>query len=212
MFKPVECRVSIGCAQWVDWTETGHICTFTDHALRRGGGGGRRPGVLDKRALPSVVSKTIFFCVLCPTLPCTSWNKSAPNTGAWLSDLRNADSRPSLSSNYCGAERFLRAPQTQSYTVQFNCVKNCTKNLTECSLAEHRFPITFVNFFGQFCVSSCTCMVDKNIDWGNCGIPWVNCAVLCLKDDWKGQFLGLRYCLSKLRSLLSFSVRYDITQ
>jgi hypothetical protein len=36
--------------------------------------------------------------------------------------------------------------------------------------------------------------------------------VLCVKDDWKGQFWGLRYCLSKLCSLLSFSVRYDVTQ
>jgi hypothetical protein len=35
---------------------------------------------------------------------------------------------------------------------------------------------------------------------------------LCMKDDWKGQFCGLRYCLSKLRSLFSFSVRYDVTQ
>jgi hypothetical protein len=43
------------------------------------------------------------------------------------------------------------------------------------------------------------------------GISWVNCAVLCVKDDWKRQFWGLRYCLSKLRSLLSFSVRYDVT-
>jgi len=41
-------------------------------------------------------------------------------------------------------------------------------------------------------------------NWGKCGIPWVNCAVLCVKDDWKGQFWGLRYSLSKLRSLLSF--------
>jgi len=40
----------------------------------------------------------------------------------------------------------------------------------------------------------------------------VTCAVLCVKDDWKGQFWGLRYCLSNLRSLLSFSVRYDVTQ
>jgi len=40
----------------------------------------------------------------------------------------------------------------------------------------------------------------------------VNCAVLCVKDDWKGQFWGLRYCLSKLRSLLRCSVRYDVTQ
>jgi hypothetical protein len=38
-----------------------------------------------------------------------------------------------------------------------------------------------------------------------CGVPWVNCAVLCVTNDWKGQFWGLRYCLSKLRSLPSFS-------
>jgi hypothetical protein len=42
------------------------------------------------------------------------------------------------------------------------------------------------------------------VNWGNCGIPWVNCALLCLKDDWKEQFWGLRYCLSKLRSFLTF--------
>jgi hypothetical protein len=52
----------------------------------------------------------------------------------------------------------------------------------------------------------------QQVNRGNCGIPWVNCTVLCVKDDWKGQFWGLCYCLSKLRSLLSFSVRYDITQ
>ena len=34
---------------------------------------------------------------------------------------------------------------------------------------------------------------------------------LCVKD-WKGQFWGLRNCLSKLCSLLSFSVKYDVTQ
>jgi len=60
-------------------------------------------------------------------------------------------------------------------------------------------------------------MVDKNKAvicclLGNCGIPLVNWAVLCVKDNWKGQFWGLRYNLSKLRSLLSFSVRYDVTQ
>jgi hypothetical protein len=44
----------------------------------------------------------------------------------------------------------------------------------------------------------------RQINWGNCGIPWVNCAVLCVKDDRIGQFWGLRYCLSKLRSLHSF--------
>jgi len=40
----------------------------------------------------------------------------------------------------------------------------------------------------------------------------VNCAVLGVKDDWKGQFWDLRYCLSKLHSLLGFSDRYDVTQ
>jgi hypothetical protein len=51
----------------------------------------------------------------------------------------------------------------------------------------------------------------RQVKWGKCGIPWVNCAVLCVKDNWKGQFRGLRYCLSKLRSLLRFSVRCDVT-
>ena len=32
----------------------------------------------------------------------------------------------------------------------------------------------------------------------------MKCAVVCVKDDWKMQFWGLRYCLSKLNSLLSF--------
>ena len=35
---------------------------------------------------------------------------------------------------------------------------------------------------------------------------------LCERWLWKGQFWGLCYCLSKLRGLLSFSVRYDVTQ
>jgi len=25
----------------------------------------------------------------------------------------------------------------------------------------------------------------RQVNWGNCGIPWVNCAVLFVKDDWK---------------------------
>jgi len=148
------------------------------------------------------------------------------------------------------------------------------KNWTECSLAQHRFPIRFVSFFVSYvCLLVRVTMVDKNkavvgcllatlaimlskkkkrkrkmwskkwyskknikqgsplfysfwkvecleimplwcqqVKWGKCGIPWVNCAVLCVKDDWKGQFWGLQYCLSKLRSLLSFSIRYDVTQ
>jgi len=46
--------------------------------------------------------------------------------------------------------------------------------------------------------------LSRQVNWGNCMIRLVNCAVLCVKDNWKGQFWGLRYCLSKLRSLLSF--------
>jgi hypothetical protein len=52
----------------------------------------------------------------------------------------------------------------------------------------------------------------RQVNWGNRGIPWVNCAVLYVKDDLKGRFWGLRFCLSKLHSLLGFSVRYDVTQ
>ena len=44
----------------------------------------------------------------------------------------------------------------------------------------------------------------RQVNWGNCGIPLVNCAVLCVKDDWKGRFWGQVHCLSKLRSLLRF--------
>jgi hypothetical protein len=44
----------------------------------------------------------------------------------------------------------------------------------------------------------------RQVEWGNCGIPWVNYAVLRVIDDWKGQLWRLRSCLSKLRSLLSF--------
>jgi hypothetical protein len=44
----------------------------------------------------------------------------------------------------------------------------------------------------------------RQVNWVNCVIPWVNCAVLCVKDDWKRQFWGLRYSLSKPRSFLSF--------
>jgi hypothetical protein len=44
----------------------------------------------------------------------------------------------------------------------------------------------------------------RQVKWGNRGIPWVNCTVLCVKDYWKGQAWGPRYCPSKPRSLLVF--------
>jgi hypothetical protein len=143
---------------------------------------------------------------------------------------------------------------SHSKTAQFNCVKNCTKNWTVCSLAQHKCPISFSSvFFCQFCVSSCACdycgqkqgcglllanhighdvtrkkkikrkvwskkwyfkrniscdalmlreLLETDVEdclemmpswcqqvnWGNCGIPWVTCTFLCVKDDWKGQF------------------------
>jgi hypothetical protein len=76
-------------------------------------------------------------------------------------------------------------------------------------------PIELLETYVEDCINLCfetTPSCCRQVNWGNCGIPWVNCAILCVKDDWKGQFWGLRYCLSKLRSLLSFSVRYDATQ
>jgi hypothetical protein len=91
-----------------------------------------------------------------------------------------------------------------------DCVKNCTKNWTECSLAQHRFPIRFVGWFVE-CLEMMP-LRRRQVHWGNSGTPWVNCAVLCVKNGWKGQFWDLRYYLSKLLSLLSFSVRYDVTQ
>jgi len=46
--------------------------------------------------------------------------------------------------------------------VQFNCVKICTKNLTECSVAQHRFPIRFISFFvSSVCLLVRVTMVDK---------------------------------------------------
>ena len=155
--------------------------------------------------------------------------------------------------------------------MPFNCVKKCTKIWTECSLAQHRFPIRFVSFsVRSMCLFVCVTMVDENKaviccllatsaimvaetkkrkrkmwskKWNlkrnisrdayllnallDMDVPWDDAIVvsagklwdslselhssLCVKD-WKGQFWGLRYCLSKLRSLLSFSVRYDVTQ
>jgi hypothetical protein len=29
----------------------------------------------------------------------------------------------------------------------------------------------------------------RQVNWRKCGIPWVNCAVLCVKDDWKRTVL-----------------------
>jgi hypothetical protein len=51
----------------------------------------------------------------------------------------------------------------------------------------------------------------RQVNWGNCEITWVNCAVLC-ERLLERQFWGLHYCLSKLCSLVSFSIRCDVTK
>jgi len=92
--------------------------------------------------------------------------------------------------------------------------KKCTK--TELNVLWH--STGFLADLSVFFLVSSVCplvrvTMEKNkVNWGSCGIPWVNCAVFCVKDDCKRHFWGLRYCLSKLRSLLSFSVRCDVTQ
>ena len=147
--------------------------------------------------------------------------------------------------------------------MQFNCVKNCTKNWTECSLAQHRFPISFC--VSSVCLLVRVTVVDKNmavvccllatsaimlsekmkrkhkicskkchlkrniscdvhllnglletdVPWDDAIVvwagklrklwdPWVNCTVLCVKDDWKGQFWGLRYCNIKTAQFTQF--------
>jgi len=68
--------------------------------------------------------------------------------------------------------------------------------IMRCSSAEW---IEFLEMMPSWC---------RQVNWENCWIPWVKCAVLGVKDVCKGQFWGLRYCLSKLRNLLSFSERY----
>jgi hypothetical protein len=87
--------------------------------------------------------------------------------------------------------------------VQFNCVKKLH------DILNWMFSGT-AHFFNQVCqlffVSYVECLEMmpswcRQVKWGNCGIPWVNCAVICVKD-WKGQLWGQRYCLSKLCSLL----------
>ena len=146
--------------------------------------------------------------------------------------------------------------------MQFNCVKKtCTKNWTERSLAQHRFPHQGFQFFlSVLCLLVRVTMVDKNkavvcyllatlaimlseknayflcpkfqvtictlqwtqgsplfysfwkaeclemmpswcrqVNWGNCGILWVNCAVFCVwkttgKDSFEACAITCQNC------------------
>jgi hypothetical protein len=49
------------------------------------------------------------------------------------------------------------------------------------------------------------------VNWGNCGIPWVNCAVLSVKDDWKGTVLRPALLSVKTAQFTHFfPIRYDV--
>jgi hypothetical protein len=111
----------------------------------------------------------------------------------------------------------LRVQYTPSYTVQFNCVKNNTKNWTECSLAQHRFPIRFVSFF----VSSVyllvhVTMVDKN-KAVFCSLLATSAIMLSEKKKRKRKIWSKKWCLKMniscdahlLNELLETDVPWD---
>ena len=94
--------------------------------------------------------------------------------------------------------------------VQFNCVKKKkTARKTALNVLWHStvFPSGLSGFWSVVCVSLCVWLLwIKQVNWGN----WNSLSELrssLLKDYWKGQFWGLGYCLSKLRSLLIFFFR-----
>jgi hypothetical protein len=96
----------------------------------------------------------------------------------------------------------------QHSTAQRSAAQHSTAQHSTAQRSAAQFPIRFVSCL--FSSIECLDIIPswcRQVDWGNCGIPWVNCAVLRVNDDWKGQSWGLRYFLSKLRSLLSCSVR-----
>ena len=45
----------------------------------------------------------------------------------------------------------------------------------------------------------------RQVNWGNCGIKWMNCAVLCMKDDWKGQVKTVQFTQFFLSGMKSHS-------
>jgi len=103
--------------------------------------------------------------------------------------------------------------QVCQFFCQF-CVSSCACDSVQVTICTLRWTQESPLFY-SFWKVECLAMIPswcRQVNWGKCGILWVNCAVLCVKDDWKEQFWGLRHWLSKMRSLLSFSIRYDVTQ
>ena len=83
-----------------------------------------------------------------------------------------------------------------------NCAVMCVKDdLKKTVLRPVLLPVKTTQFFRQVW---CHRGVGR-INWGNCGIPWLNCAVLCVwKTTWKGQFWDLRYCTVKTAQFTQF--------
>jgi len=95
-----------------------------------------------------------------------------------------------------------RRDLTRFYKV-VNCVKCCTKNWTECSLAQHRFPIRFVSFF----VSSACLLVRVTAVSESSGnglytsMNTVVASLLFILEGWVPRDDAIVVAASKLRKL-----------
>ena len=103
--------------------------------------------------------------------------------------------------------------------MQFNCLKNCTKNWTECSLVQHRFPIRFVSFFvSSVCLLVCVTVVDKN-KVIVCSLLATSAIMLSEKKKRKRKMWSKKCCLKRniscdahlLNELLETDVPWDDT-
>jgi hypothetical protein len=79
----------------------------------------------------------------------------------------------------------------------------CVNVLWNCKVVIG-FHISFASFF----VSSVECLEMmpswcRQVNWENCGNPWANCAVLCVKDDWKD---GSEACAISCQNCTVYSV------
>jgi hypothetical protein len=97
--------------------------------------------------------------------------------------------------------------------MQFNCVKNCTKNWTVCSLAQHRFPISSVS---SVCRLVRVTMVDKN-KAVVCSLLATSAIMLSEKKKRKRKMWSKKWCLERnmscdahlLNELLETDVPWD---
>ena len=127
----------------------------------------------------------------------------------------DADPSPPSSAPYEPYNLYRASVRVQGYTLPYLFTLNYTVRFTyEKKKKLHKklnwmFSGTaqvsqqvYQFFFCQFCVPSnaCDCGGEKQ----GCGIPWVNCAVVCVKDDRKGHFWGLRHLPVKTAQFTQF--------